>query len=313
MRTALSRLVTLNFQMAALVAAASFPLTANGAELRTDRINQVTQTFRDVTVQPQQVVEDLGDIRPLADQSLLRRIRFTTSLYGEFVSNAQAVGNHGSGDFLFVPSGSAALDQPLGKGFSLDFNARSEAFLYAKYDDLSFWGFSGSIMGRYQPTNEWPKLYVGIEPYWYTNIRDGNAAAEIRTGSRITSAVAVSAGIEKDWAFNRDQTVLFVGYAFSHFFSSPASDNRTSHRATVGVTHQIRPSLFGQVFYSYQFLDYTDISRRDSRNFVGLNFVYQIDDRWSAKASTYLVDNNSSQSVSSYQTFGVGLSATYHF
>jgi hypothetical protein len=299
--------------MAALLATASLASAVHGAELRTDRINQVTQTFRDVTVQPAQVVEDLGDIRPLADQSLLRRIRFTTSLYGEFVSNARAIGNHSSGDFLFVPSGSAALDQPLGQGFSLDFNARSEAFLYARNEDLSFWGFSGSVIGRYQPTNEWPKLYVGIEPYWYTNIHNGDRANGLVTGSRITSAVAVSAGIEKDWAFNRDQTVLFVGYGYSHFFSSPANDNRTSHRATVGITQQIRPSLFGQLFYSYQWLDYTDIRRRDSRNFVGLNLVYQIDERWTAKVSTYLVDNNSSQSVSSYQTFGVGLTAAYQF
>jgi hypothetical protein len=308
-----SRLPSFNRLLSSLLATAGMSLTALGADPASNRIVQATQLFRDVTVQPPQVVEDLGDIRPLADRSILRRIRFTTSLYGEFVSNAEAIGNHTSGDFLFIPTVSAALEQQLGHGVSLDFNVRTEAFIYAIYDELSFWGFSGSLLLRYQPTNEWPKFYAGIEPYWYSNIHKGSRGAEIRTGSSISNALAVSAGIDKDWAFNRDQTILFVGYNLSHFFSSPATDNRTSHRFTVGLTQQIRPSLFGQVFYSYQFLDYTDVNRRDSRNFVGMNLVYQFDEHWFTKASTYFVDNNSSQSVASYQTFGIGLAVGYNF
>lgn len=311
--TSVSRLANSNGGLAALLVTASFLLPAQGAEPRANRITQVTQTFRDLAVEPQHVVEDLGDIRPLADQSILRRIRFTSSLYGEFVSNAQSIGSHDSPDFLLIPTVSASVEQPIGHGLSLDFTARSEAFIYARYDELSFWGFSGSIFGRYQPTKEWPTIYAGIEPYWYSSIRDGNRVSQITTGSQISNAVAVSVGIEKDWAFNRDQTVLFVGYNFSDYFSSPSSDNRTSHRATVAVTHQIRPSLFGQLFYSYQYSDYLDIDRRDSRNFAGVNFIYQFDENWFARASAYFVDNDSSQSISSYQTLGVGLAVGYNF
>jgi len=302
--TAKSGRAKLNRFLTRLIAIAILPLQVHGAEVRRENVTQLTQTFRNIPRQSAEVIEDLGDIRPLADRSFFRRLRFTSSLYGEFVSNALSIGDHSSGDFVLMPSVSAAFDESLGHGLSIAGTARTEAFLYSNFDEQSFWGFSGAAMARYQPTKEWPRIFAGIEAYSY---------ASVRTGSQISDALAVTAGIEKEWAFNRDQTVLFIAYSFSNFFSSPPVDNRLLHRATLGITQQIVPSLYGQLFYSYQFSDYTNLDRQDSRNFVGANLVYQFKDHWFARVSTYLVDSHSSRSAFSYQTFGVGLGAGYNF
>ena len=287
-----------------LFTAAGISLAVHGADDRVVQVTQITQTAEAVAKHPAPVVEDLGDIRPLADKPLLLKMRFTTSLRGEFVSNAKSIGNHGSGDFLLVPAINAALDQPLGHGFALSLNARAESFLYSRFNNFSFWGFSGMASVSYQPSENSPRIYAGIEPYWFASVNSGRQLAE---------ALGISTGVEKEWAINRDQTILFAGYNFSSFVSSPARDDRDSHRATVGITQQILPSLLGQLYYSYQFSDYTSVARHDSRNLVGLSLVYQFNEHWSGNATTYFVDNNSSMSLASYQTFGIGLGLALHF
>lgn len=290
--------------LTALFTIAGVSLSVCGAD---DRVIQVTQTMQATGAVPKQgreVIEDLGDIRPVADKPLIRRMRFTTSLRGEFVSNARSSGSHRSGDFLLVPAFNAALDQPLGHGLALAFNARAESFLYSKFDEFSFWGFSGLASLGYQSGPEMPRFYAGIEPYWYASVNNGRQLAE---------ALGISAGVEKEWAFNRDRTIIFADYHFTNFVSSPARDDRNAHRATVGVTHQIRPALSGQLYYSYQFSDYTGVDRDDSRNLVGVTFVYQFSEHWSGNATAYFVDNNSSISPASYQTFGIGLGAVLRF
>jgi hypothetical protein len=92
----------------------------------------MSQTLEAVAKHPPAVIEDLGDIRPLSNKGFLQRMRFTTALRGEYVSNADSVGNHGGGDFLLLPGMNAAVDQVLGHGVSLSFNARAEAFIYSK-------------------------------------------------------------------------------------------------------------------------------------------------------------------------------------
>ncbi len=231
-------------------------------------------------------------------------MRVSVALRGEYVSNALSTGNHGSGDFLLLPSINAAFEQPLAHGLSLSVNARIESFIYSRFDESSFWGIGGSVLLNYQPTKDSIRIYAGIEPSWYASIRSGDQLAE---------ALAVSAGIQKEWAFNRDRTIFFVGYNFSDHFSFPSADNRNSHRVTVGVTQQLRQSLHAQLYYSYQYSDFTSVLRNDSRNLVGLNLVYQITNRWSGNATAYFVDNDSTQSRASYQTVGLGLGVACHF
>ena len=81
----------------------------------------------------------------------------------------------------------------------------------------------------------------------------------------------------------------------------------------MGVTQRLGFSLYAQLYYSYQYSDYTGVARHDSRNLAGLNFVYQISDRWSANVTTYLVDNDSSLARATYQTFGIGIGTIYRF
>ena len=268
------------------------------------QITQIVEVVKGVPQHPTSVIEDLGDIRPLADKSLLKRMRLTASVSTEYVSNALYSGNHGSGDFLLRPSISGALDHPMEHGFSLSLNARTESFIYSKFDESSFWGFSGSVFLNYQPTNDSLRFYAGIEPSWY---------ASLRTGDQLSEALGISGGVAKDWAFNRDRTVFFVGYHFSHYFSFPTADDRNSHRVTLGVTHQLRPSFYGQLYYSFQYSDYTRAARDDSRNLVGLNFVYQVGIHWSGNLTTYLVDNDSTIARATYQAFGIGIGAAYRF
>lgn len=268
------------------------------------QITQIVEALKDVPQQPASVIEDLGDLRPLSDKAFLERIRLTTSLRAEFVSNALSVGNHGSGDFLLLPSLSAAFEEPLDHGFSLSFNVRTEAYVYSKFDESSFWGFSGSAWLNYQPTKDSVRLYAGVEPSWY---------ASIRSGDQISEALGISGGVQKEWAFNRDQTIFFLGYHFSSYVSSPAADDRNAHRVTVGLTHQIIPSLYGQLYYSYQYSDYTSASRHDERNLFGLNLVHRINNHWSANATVYFADNDSSAARASYQTFGIGIGTSYQF
>ena len=190
------------------------------AHSQSDRVIQITQgvqTMQGVTAFSPAIIEDLGDLRPLADKSFVEKLRITTSLRAEYVSNALSIGNHGSGDFLLVPSLNAAFDQPLSNGLSLSFNARAESYLYSKFDQASFWGFSGSAFLNWQPTRDSVRIYAGVEPYWY---------ASVRTGAQLAEALGISAGVQKEWAFNRDQTVLFLGYHFSNYVSSPPADNR---------------------------------------------------------------------------------------
>ena len=290
--------------LTALVVATGLVQTAHSQGDRVIQITQVAQTVQGVTEQSPAIIEDLGDIRPLADKSFLQKLRITAALRTEFVSNALSVGNHGSGDFLLLPSVNAAFDQPLTDGLSLSFNARVESYIYAKFDQSSFWGFSGSTFLNYQPTRDSVRIYAGIEPYWYASVRSGNQLSE---------ALGISAGIQKEWSFNRDQTVLFLGYNFSDYVSFPTADNRNAHRITVGVTHQIRPSLHGQLYYSYQYSDYTSAPRHDSRNLAGVNLVYRITNHWTGNATTYFVDNGSTAARASYQTVGFGVGVSYQF
>src|SRR5438093_10112208 len=98
--------------LAPLVLAAT--LAAPFAHAADNRVFEVAHT---APPEPAAVIEDLGDIRPLADKPLIERLRVTVSTRGEFVSNARLIGKHGSGDFLFLPSVSAGLNQPLERGF----------------------------------------------------------------------------------------------------------------------------------------------------------------------------------------------------
>ncbi len=123
----------------------------------------------------------------------------------------------------------------------------------------------------------------------------------------------MNSGITHDWVFNKGRSIVFGGYGFSYYFASPTLDTRLTNRITIGITHQFRPAIFGQLFYSYQYSVYQNLDRDDSRNIVGLNFTYQISRNLFATLNTSFVDNISTISTATYQSLNAGLGFTYQF
>ena len=118
-----------------------------------------------------------------------------------------------------------------------------------------------------------------------------------------------------DWGvpFNNGRSLAFVGYSYGHYFADPSIDSRDSHLIIVGVAQQFRSNLIGQVYYSWQYNDFTDYSRHDSRNFAGANLIYQFSDRVFGSATTTFTDSNSSVESASYQSVTASVGVTIPF
>ena len=248
--------------------------------------------------------EDVGDIHPAGPDTFLSHVHANAQTQGEYVTNAKLLGNNSSSDFLTIPTVELRYNAPLLRGFSVDAVARSESTIYSDNGSRSFWGFSGSgfLDWRYQPKA--PRLFVGIEPYFYNSFD---------TEHRLAEAFAISTGIDQGFVFNQHRTLFTVGYKFSNYYASPGLDDRDAHQVTVGFTHQFRPALYGQLFYQFQYSNYDNESRHDSRNIVGLNFIYEITSHLYATLGTDFIDNDSNIGLASYQNFTVhaGLALQY--
>ena len=107
--------------------------------------------------------------------------------------------------------------------------------------------------------------------------------------------------------------MLFTGYSYSYYFSDPSSDTRGSHRATIGVNHQLRPQLFLQGFYQYQYSHFEEVDRRDSRHLLGTSLLWQINQRLFGSLSGTWVDSDSTQDNASYQTASAMVGLSWQF
>jgi len=248
-------------------------------------------------------VEDIGEISEDKSTNGMEGsgFRVSSGARAEYTSNALLSGNHSSSDVIFFPSIEAGYSKGLGHGFSLDINAIIEAGLYSDRSERSFVGYSAqfSLDWRYKPN--YPRFYIGAEPYRFDGFdRDG----------LITEAVGALAGTDWGCPFNNGRSYFFMGYTFENYFSDPTIDTRYSSRAVIGVTHQLRPQLFAQVYYQYQYSNYQNISRDDSRNSVSLSLIWQVNRHLFANLSGSFIDNDSTQVPASYQaaTTAVGLS-----
>jgi hypothetical protein len=250
------------------------------------------------------VQEDIGDIRAAEGQDGKATFRGTAQVGSQFVTNGRLLGNHSGADVLFLPTLEGGVNVPLNKQFSLDVMARAETVLYSHYDENAFFGFSGMATLDYTYKDRWPRLYAGVEPYWYQSLD---------TGNRISAANGFLGGIEYSHPFNRGRTLAYCGYKFTTYCTAPSLDSRNQHTVIVGVARQFQPSLVGQIYYSYQYSDYYHIDRGDSRNIVGVTLSKQWTGNFFTSFSAALVDNDSSQSLAQYQNFSSGLTFTYHF
>jgi hypothetical protein len=249
--------------------------------------------------------EDLGDLRPAEEQSFFsKHFRFNVQTRGEFVTNSALKGNHGNSDFLVLPNMEAGFNLPLGGGFTFDILGRFETFAYTRDEDRSFWGVSGAATLEYQFKPGWPRIYAGVEPYSYRRFENSDTVAE---------AVGLTVGAGRELVFNHGRTMVFGGYNFSSYFASPSLDDRNTHRLVLGINQQLRPSLIGQVYYSWQFTEFDRYDRNDSRHVAGANLIYQFSERLFGTLSAAFADNDSSFDTASYQNLTISAGVALQF
>jgi len=232
------------------------------------------------------------------------KFRLNASAKAAFTSNAQLSGDHSSGDFLAFPSIEAGYNNEFAKGFTFDFALRLESGLYARYDERAFIGYSAVATLDWRPKPNLPRIFISAEPYRYDNFDKGG---------KLTQAVGLAVG--NDWGipFNNGNSLLIVGYNFTNYISDPGKDNRNANRAVIGVTHTIRPQLYGQLLYSYNYDAYTDFDRHDSRHIVAANLTWQINQKLFATLGGSFVDSDSTQDRASYQSAGASLQLTWNY
>lgn len=252
------------------------------------------------------VAEEIGNMSdPGGTQSpLLSHFRASVQTRAQYVTNARLSGNHSSSELLFLPTFEGGFSAPLGGGFSVDLVARAESIIYSRYSGQNLWGFSGAATLNYTPRPGWPTLWAGVEPFHYQNFDASESLAE---------AVGLVAGIDHHLTFNRDRSMLFFGYKFGSYHASPSLDDRDVHRGLVGIGHQIRPNLIGQLFYSYQFSHYGKQDRDDHRNILGATLIQQFSQNLFGSVACSLIDNDSNESLASYQNFAVSAGLALQF
>jgi len=248
--------------------------------------------------------EDLGDIRPTAAASFLSYFHGQATVNTQYTSNAPLYHSKDEADFLIAPTLEGGFTAPLNKYFKINADVRLEDYTYASHQDLGFYGVSSDadIEYRYKPV--WPRIYVGTEPYYYLTYSFGN---------RLTSAIGPVAGVDQTISINRGKTLLYLGYHFGQYFSAPAIDTRQSHAVTLAFTQQIKPDLYAQLYYQWQYSRYTVFGRDEDRNVAGLSLIHQLNPVTFLSLFVNYVDNASNNSLAKYTTLNTGLSLVYQF
>lgn len=251
------------------------------------------------------VEEEIGTIGAV-ENGAEPKPAFRVSVQGqsEYRTNAEMRGATGRDDFVYTPKIELGYTVPLSRGFSLDLMARIDAVLYSRLSDNEFvdYGVSAFLDYRYRPRA--PRIYIGVEPYYYQGFDSEKLISE---------AVGVRTGIDHGIPFNHNRTLFFYGYEYAHFSASPSFDNRHQQRLIAGFTHQITSTIFAQAFYSYQYSDYYELDRQDSRNTASLSLIHNFTPHFSGSLLVDFVDNNSDFQAFSYQSSGFGLSLAYQF
>jgi hypothetical protein len=261
-------------------------------------------------------IEDIGEIAETSSETvdgktvgepepdLRSKFRLSASTRATYTSNAQLSGNHGSGDFLFFPTIEGGFNTMLRNGFTFDVAARIDSGLYARYDERAFIGYGLTTTLDWRPKPNAPRLFISAEPYRYDNFDKGG---------KLTQAIGMAAGTDWGIPFNNGNSMAFVGYNFTHYLSDPSMDSRNAHRAVVGVTHTIRPQVYGQMLYAFNYDNYTDFDRRDFRHVIAANLTWQVNRHLFTTLSGTFIDNDSDQLRASYQSAGAALQLTWQF
>ena len=251
-------------------------------------------------------IEDLGVIEAADANAEPGKPAFRSSVQfrTEFNTNARLSGNHSSGDLIFFPQIEVGFNTPLPHHFSFDIAAKVESGIYTQNQESGFIGYSIISTLDWRPKLNWPRIYVGAEPYRYDSFD---------TGDKITQALGVTAGTDWGYAFNKGYSMAFVGYSATNYFADPSLDNRSQHRAIVGVTHQFNERLIGTLFYQFSYADFQNVDRRDYRHLLGANLNYQFTRSIFGSLTSSFADQDSSQDFASFQAFTLSLGVTVQF
>ena len=253
---------------------------------------------------PASVKEDLGDIKPESAAGIMSFVHIQAQVDGQYTSNAALYHSRDNADFLITPSLRADVNYPITKQVSIDAEARLEDFTYSSNQSLGFYGFAGNVdlEYRYKPT--WPRLFVGVEPYYYFSYD---------TGDRLTSAIGPVAGVDQTISLDRGKTLLFAGYHFGQYFSTPDIDTRQSHTFTLSITQQILRNLYAQAYWQFQYSKYTTYGRDELRDIVGVSMIHQFTPATFGSLFVNYVDNASNNSLAKYETVNVGVSLVWQY
>jgi hypothetical protein len=253
---------------------------------------------------PAKVQEDLGDIRPAEAAGIMSYVHVEAQVNAQYTSNASLYHSRDDADFLIAPAVRANLTLPLNKNFDLNVEARLEDFTYSSHQDLGFWGFAGEGLLEYHYKPAWPRLYVGVEPYYYFSYANGD---------RLTSAIGPVAGVDQTFSLDRGKTLLFLGYHFGEYVSTPNIDTRQSHTVTASITQQLERNLYAQLYWQLQYSNYSVYGRDETRDVVGMSFIHQFTPKAYGSLFVNYIDNASNNSLAKYETVNVGFSLLWQF
>lgn len=255
--------------------------------------------------QSAQEIEDIGVIdEERGFKSFRDKLRVSVNARAAYTTNALLDGNHNSSDLLLLPTIEVGFHTPLGKHFTFDLSTRIESATYMENDRRGFFGLSALATLDYRFNKHLPRIYASFEPYRFQNYD---------TGDTLSQAVGFTGGTDYAIPFNGGRTLGFVGYSFTDYLADPNIDSRLVHRAVVGVAHQIRSDITAQFYGVYQYSDYTEFDREDSKFTLAGNLIYQFSDRLFGSFTAAWISNDSTQDHAGYESFSTSLGLTLQF
>ena len=265
--------------------------------------------------QSAQEVEDIGVIDETGAATTLReKLRFNVDLRTAYTSNALLRGNNSSGDELFLPTVEAAFHTALDKHFNFDLDTKVESAIYSRYQDHGFAGYSSQATLDYHIAPGLPRFYTTIEPYRYDSFSGKPVVFDsVNNGHLFTEAIGFTGGTDWGIALNGGRTLGFLGYSFTDYISDPGIDSRLVHRVVAGFAHQILSNLTAQLYYVYQYSDFTDFDRSDSKSTVSGALIYQFNDHWYGSWTTSFINQESSEIHASYLSISTSVGLSLHF
>jgi hypothetical protein len=257
---------------------------------------------------PPKVQEDLGDMRPAAVGGILSYFHGQASVNTQYISNAPLYHSRDDADFLIMPRLEEDFSAPLGKHLKVDVTVRAEDYTYASHQSLGFWGFSGNADLEYRYKPSWPRIYAGVEPYFYYSYQTG-------TQLRQTAAYGPAAGVDQTWTLDRGKTLLLAGYHFGQYYpfggvargSTYDLDERQSHTTTLSLTQQIKPNLYAQICWEGQYSIYSEAHRDEMLDVVGVSLIHQFTPETFVSLFVDYVNNASNNSLAKYETVNTGV------